>query len=99
MMYICEEALPEYVCVYMCVNPPQGACAEGSSRNKRGCGGCDPSPSIPQQEVMERGGGSHYREREHQGLKRGKHKVERIAEAENQVKKIKEQKRCEEARE
>lgn len=87
MMYIGEKALPEYVCVYMCVNAPLGACAVGSSRNKRGWGGCDPSPSIPQQEVMERGGSSHYREREHQGLDREKHKVERIAEAENQVKK------------
>lgn len=87
MMYIGEEALPEYVCVYMCVNAPLGACAVGSSRNKRGWGGCDPSPSMPQQEVMERGGGSQYTEREHQGLERGKHKVERIAEAENQVKK------------
>lgn len=60
MMCIGEEALPEYVCKYVCVKAPLGACAVGSSRNKRGWGGCDPSPSMPQQEVTERGGGSHY---------------------------------------
>lgn len=57
MMYIGEEAFTR-VCV--CVKAPLGACAVGSSRNKRGWGGCDPSPSMPQQEVTERGGGSHY---------------------------------------
>ncbi len=48
------------VCVCVCVKAPLGACDVGSSRNKRGWGGCDPSPSVPQQEVMKRGGGSHY---------------------------------------
>lgn len=81
MMYIGEEALPEYVCVYVSVNAPLGACAVISSWNKRGWGGCDPSPSMPQQEVMERGGGSHYSAREHLGLEKGKHKVKRIAQS------------------
>lgn len=47
---------------------------------------------------MERGGGSHYSEREHQGLERGQHKVKRIAESENQAEN-KEWERCEEERE